>query len=458
MKLAYFSPLNPQPSGISDYSEELLPYLARHGEVHIFIDDYQPSNQELLTRFPVFNHREFARRWEEHRYDMVIYQMGNSPYHRYIYPYLLDYPGVVVLHDYIIHHLVAGMTLGQGHGAAYVREMAYDGGRKGIAVAREVLAGRRPPPFFDFPLVRRVVDVSLGVIVHSRYVYDLVRDPGPVHQRRIALVPMGVPVLILPGKDEGPAAEPGVSRGALRAELGLEKEVFLVASFGEASPHKRIDVALRAFARFHRQFPRSLFLVVGNVVPIFDVYKVARSLGVEEAVKVTGYVDRETFHRYLHAADVCVQLRYPTAGETSATVLRAMAAGKPVIVSNVGAAQELPDEACIKVDVDDTEEEFLFRSLVLLEERGELRHQLGEKARQYVLEHHTLLGAAEGYVHFVSQLLASASREQGGQDPVEDEMLLEGLAQELARMGAKGQDARVIRRVGRAAADIGLFM
>ena len=125
LKLAYFSPLPPEPSGISDYSRELLPYLARWAEVHLYIDDYQLADKEIAWEFPVFNYREFPWRRPLYDYDCTLYHLGNSAVHRYLYPYVSQHPGVVVLHDWVLHHFLAGQALDYGHSGGYVREMTY---------------------------------------------------------------------------------------------------------------------------------------------------------------------------------------------------------------------------------------------------------------------------------------------------------------------------------------------
>ena len=58
MKLAYFSPLLPHRSGISDYSEELLPYLARAAEITLFVDGFQPSNHAVTSRFEICDYQK----------------------------------------------------------------------------------------------------------------------------------------------------------------------------------------------------------------------------------------------------------------------------------------------------------------------------------------------------------------------------------------------------------------
>src|SRR6516162_1684361 len=109
MKIAFFSPLNPIQSGISDYSEELLEAMrgatvgGRAVDVDLFVDKgYRPSNPQITGNFDVYPARSFDR--TASRYDSILYQMGNSPAHAYIYEALLQHPGVVVMHEFILHH------------------------------------------------------------------------------------------------------------------------------------------------------------------------------------------------------------------------------------------------------------------------------------------------------------------------------------------------------------------
>ena len=78
------------------------------------------------------------------------------------------------------------------------------------------------------------------------------------------------------------------------------------------------------------------------------------------------FVPIEDFNGYLGACDIVLNLRYPTVGESSGTLQRALGMGKAVIVSDVGSFRELPDEICLKAPVDATEEEHLFEYLNLL--------------------------------------------------------------------------------------------
>src|SRR5215204_3759356 len=129
MKLAFFSPFNPIQSGISDYSEELLSALGQARvdgqtpQIDLFIDKgYKPSNPALSAKSNILQGRDFDRLAS--RYDAAIYQMGNSPAHAYIYEALLKHPGVVVMHEFILHHLRIWMALNGGKRSEYLSLMA----------------------------------------------------------------------------------------------------------------------------------------------------------------------------------------------------------------------------------------------------------------------------------------------------------------------------------------------
>ena len=392
LKLAYFSPLPPEPSGISDYSRELLPYLARWAEVHLYIDDYQLADKEIAWEFPVFNYREFPWRRPLYDYDCTLYHLGNSAVHRYLYPYVSQHPGVVVLHDWVLHHFLAGQALDYGRSGGYVREMSYAMGPAGANLAWEIIAGQRTPPYFEQPLSQRALDASLGVLVHSDYLRGLARAAAP--ETPVGVVPMGIP---LP-PDPGPKPQ-------LRQRLGLQANAYVVGSFGVATSYKRIPSVLRAVAQLAAEGIDARYVVVGEVARDLDIARDAAELGIGDRVLVTGYLPEQDFNAYLHAVDVCVNLRFPTAGETSASALRCMAAEQPTLVSNVDANRELPDECVLKIPVGAPEEAMLTRALRTLAAEPLARQALGSAAREYVASHHTLEQAARSYILFLEDLI-----------------------------------------------------
>ncbi|HEX8598784.1 MAG TPA: glycosyltransferase family 4 protein [Chloroflexia bacterium] len=395
MKLAFFSPLNPVQSGISDYSEELLLTLddARVGgsavDLDLFIDKgYKPTNKEITRRFDVQQGKAFGRLAGE--YDSVVYQMGNSAAHAYIYDALLKHPGVVVLHEFVLHHLRVWMTLNGGRRKEYLAIMERQYGADGLDAARRVLLGQYPEALFNYPLSDEVIQAARGIIVHSRHMEGLVKGVRP--DVPVSVVPMGVPL------------PPHITRDEARARLGLDLDLFLVTSVGHLNPYKRVSATLRAFKALLMEVPNSAYLLIGSRSPNYDPTRQIEMLGLTERVRSTGYVSPHDFTYYLAASDVCLNLRYPTAGETSASLLRIMGAGVPVLVSRTGSFEELPDDAAGKVDVGDFEEELLLEYLLLLARRPDLREAMSTSARRYVAEHHTLEGAATGYLRFLASL------------------------------------------------------
>jgi SAM-dependent methyltransferase len=81
-----------------------------------------------------------------------------------------------------------------------------------------------------------------------------------------------------------------------------------------------------------------------------------------------------------------LNLRHPTVGESSGSLLRALGLGKAVLVSDVGAFREFPDDVCLKVPVGASEEDLIFEYLNLLASRPDVARALGERAARYVKE------------------------------------------------------------------------
>ncbi len=391
LKLAYFSPLNPVQSGISDYSEELLPALARYADIDLYLDNYTPANWELASKFNIYPASKFAK--QAGRYDNYLFHMGNSAAHAYLYRTLLNTTGkgILVLHDFVLHHFMIGQYLNHGQAAEYIRQMGRRYGPEGEATAREVIKGKFAESLFKYPFNEAAIEAAQAVLVHSRYAQNQILEKYP--QKPVGIARMGVPL------------PPLVSKETARARLGLPQDEFILVSLGHLNPYKRLDSALWAYRAFRREYPRSRFILVGSASPNYDVKSMINALGLTNSVYLTGYASMEQLQDYTAAADCCVNLRYPTAGETSASLLRIMGAGRPVLVSRTGAFEELPDDSCIKVDVDEAEEELLLEYLRLLAQNPALATQLGRNARRYVEQAGRLDEAAYDYYRFICQVL-----------------------------------------------------
>jgi hypothetical protein len=165
MRVSIWSPLPPSPSGIADYVAESLPALARHLDLQLVTDAPEAVSPGLRERFPVFPPAEAPAA------DLDLYHLGNSPSHAWVYRAACARPGVAVLHDWSLHHLVLGETVERGDIAGYLREMRRSHGETGTFVGRQVaraLGGELLPALF--PLNDRILEGSLAVVGLTEYV------------------------------------------------------------------------------------------------------------------------------------------------------------------------------------------------------------------------------------------------------------------------------------------------
>jgi len=452
MRIAWVSPLPPESSGIADYSAELLPHLAPLAEIELFVADGRVPDPARTAGLPVEPLRHLAARAE--RFDAIVYQLGNSgDHHAEIYRTLLEVPGVVVLHEVMLHHLIRAVTLVRGDAAGYTEEMRYAYGRSGAATARRFLASGLPFDTWSHPLFERAVDASRAVIVHSEHARGRILRSRP--EARVGLVPLAF--------DPASVGEEGsASRTAARAELGLPEGAFVVASFGFVTPAKRLPVSLKAFARLRRAVPDAIYLIAGEISPHHDFASVLER-GLDAGVRATGRIDLDAFHRAMHAADVAINLRFPTGGETSASLVRLLGLGIPTLVSRTGWFAEIPEGCCLPVDLDEMEEDVIAAYLLRLAEDPELRRRIGGNARRYVAAHHSLPVAARGYVDFLAEVAAARLAPYRAVPPLApwppDDMATElagEVANALADLGVSEGDEDLLRSAAEVLVDLGL--
>ena len=399
-RVAFLTPLSPVGSGISYYSEDLLPTLARALDLSVFVDGYAPTLAAPLRAAGVTlrQGREFARALRATSFDATIYQLGNSPAHAYMYDWALREPGIAVLHDTMLHHLRLWMAIngGRSRRREYADELRAIYGAAGETLAREVLRGKTQATLFDYPLIEPILDRAKAVVVHNLASAERIRAMRPGSTVRV--VPMGVPLPHLPSREEA------------RVRLGIAPEAFVVLSLGHANPYKRLDVALRAFRRLTAERPDALFVIAGSEAPGLGATldRQIGYLGLGARVRRLGFVTPGTVDDLLAAADCCVNLRYPSAGETSASLLRIMGAGLPVLVSDAGSFRELPAGSAMVIPVGPIEEPLLAEYLIALARDGSLRAGLGETARDFVATEHSLERSVLGYLDTLSVVTGQA--------------------------------------------------
>jgi glycosyltransferase involved in cell wall biosynthesis len=349
--------------------------------VTVFTDEPAGPDGGLPTRAT----GEFVARQND--FDIPLYHMGNSAWHASTYDTLTRYPGVVVLHDYFLHHFMRHHIAGRGDWRGYGRELAYALGRDGRGLSEAIHTGRAAAPLFDEPLNRRVLDSAVGLIVHSEFAAARARAARPELAQRIVPAPIEI--------------RPGRSR---RAELDIADDAVLFAIFGQLTAEKQIEPALRAFAAIGDDYPAARFLLAGEARPDVDVEALVAELGLAGRVHYVGYVaDLAAFVDWIHTADVVINLRQPTVGETSAVALRAMAAARPLIVYDHGWYGELPDAVALRPPPGDADA--LRAAMEQLAAAPELRAAMGRAGLAYARRQADPRRVARAYVDFLHSLL-----------------------------------------------------
>jgi glycosyltransferase involved in cell wall biosynthesis len=397
------SPLPPAPSGIADYSAELLPHLARHFDIELVVDAGRPlMSYELTREYVVVNSREAAARHRACLYDLFVYQMGNSPWHLGALDLLWRYRGLVVLHDWNLGGLVHAAVRKSAWPAKLDEELEHEGASALAARVRAVPSGDLPEIPGRLAMNRRILGVAEAVLVHSAWTWQRVRAAVDVP---VARVPLHV------------AAPPSADPKGERARLGLPADRFVICSLGWVNPAKRLESLLRAVAQLPPGLrDRSVVAIVGAALPEEKerLATLAEELGIAALVRWVGYVPLEELSAYARAADVCVQLRYPAQGETSAALLRALAVGAPCVISDQGSMAEVPVEAALRVRSPDHEVEDLRGALIHLGENRGAREELSRAALDYLREQHSVTAIVQTYAAMIH--LAALRRRQRDAD------------------------------------------
>ncbi|MCP3963240.1 MAG: glycosyltransferase family 4 protein [bacterium] len=422
LAIDFVSPLPPVRSGIADYSADLLPHLGELCDLRLVRLEDQPTAPEITGRWEVVGPERLGEGGR-----LPLYQMGNNQYHTEVYDLAMGRPGVLTLHDMVLHHFLIDRTVKLGDFESYRRQLLEDHGWVGEAAAMPMRwpGGSGMAAQFALPAHRSLVSRQIGILTHSHWAADWLREElGDV---RVRSIPMGVPL----GRQAD--AEAGQE---FRRRHGLPLDRPLLGSFGFQTPMKRTDVVISTLAA--PELEGVHLMVGGEVAPILELEKRAAEAGVADRVHFLGFLPFEEFEAAIAASDLCLNLRYPTAGETSASLLRILAIGRPAVVSDYAQSAELPDEGVIKVPVGEGESAVLARRLAdLLAEPDGLR-RLGRAARRHVAESHRPEAAARAVIEACRDWRREPLPEATTVEPeAPTSMAWKTLPGELAVMGAE---------------------
>ncbi|MBF0474784.1 MAG: glycosyltransferase family 4 protein [Deltaproteobacteria bacterium] len=373
--LLYASPFPPQKSGISDYSEQLVRGLKKYFNTTLLIDDYELTHKDLYQEFEV---KVYGRDDVDFsRYDYKIYNMGNNPYfHSYLYDLALTHPGMIILHDFVLYYFMVGYYQQRCRVYSKIYELA---GPEGISLVKEftrqrsnLLRCRSLGP--RLPLNQEIINSANLIMVHSNYTYERVAG-----ERKTTAGIRKINMIAQLHSDNGKTSFNNKKK--LFKKYHIPKDALVVSSFGYILPTKLNHLICEVVNRIGRRSGKAVVYVMAGEGGYVDDY-------LSPSIIKTGYINLAEFNQLIYYSDIMINLRYPSMGETSAALLRALELGKPCIVSDDAWFSELPDDVVVKIRNSNAEEELETKLTGLLDSSA-LREDYARNAAAYIIrEHH----------------------------------------------------------------------
>lgn len=385
-KLLYASPLLPKKSGISDYSETLIYALNEYFNITLLIDNYTLKSRELYKNFDVKVYGKDRINFSE--YNQILYNIGNNPeYHMYMYDLMLEHPGYVILHDYSLFYLTAGYYQEKNELFSKIYEIE---GSKGIHIVKEQLKSGRFKNILECKTIadkiflnKEILDKAKGIIVHSDYTKEMLRKRGYNNILKINMVNMGADNL---------SSE---SNNYLKMKYGIEDEDFVLGSFGNIAPTKQNHLICEAVKYYNQINDKKIYYIMAGDGGYVDDY-------LDKYIIKTGFIDIDKYNSILDRVNLVFNLRYPSMGETSISLIHAMGMKKACVITNDAWFKEIPDLYALKIEINEDYENVAKLLTELIENRAKV-DEIGNLASKYINEEYDLLNTCNNIYNFLDQ-------------------------------------------------------
>lgn len=366
--MLYASPFWPLKSGISNYSSCLLQVLEDYYDISLLVDGYTVKDP-MLTKFPKLKYHKGSI---YKRFDIILYNIGNQPdYHGYMLEAMKKNPGFIILHDFSLYYLVIGVAQHEDR----VFETVYqEAGMDGVQLIKDSLRINQNTDLIlhknlsdKLPLNYSVLSSAKGIFVHSEFSKRCIRQLG-VHTDIWKMN-----LLTTFESDRIDCERQGRIRQQVQANWDIPEDAFLVVAAGFIAPSKQNRLTCQAIELYNARHKDKIYYLMVGEGNDADAY-------LNQFCKKTGFISNELYELAIARADMVFNLRYPTNGETSETLIQAMQLGKPCVTTATGWFDELPDDTVIKVAPTVHVEELVH----ILENRdGESLCSLGQRAKEY---------------------------------------------------------------------------
>jgi len=411
-RIAVFSPLPPKGSGISDYTVHLIERLKRIYTIDLFHDlGYVPDLGMGDADYGCHDYRMFDRMAAVHDYRGILYQMGNSCYHKFIYETLLRHPGIVTLHDFCLAGFQYWCSLEpDAEPGLFRREIEFHCREQARDVLPHLVEWNREPGGLQesfarrgLYLNRRIFEHARRVVVHSSWCVEKVRVLFPEHLDRTSLIPHGADALAIAPRE----------RAEIRKRFDLPADALICGCFGILHPNKLNIETIVAFQALADMNPSALLLFAGQDWGLGEARRKVNELGLEERVRILGRQSIEDFYDLIAVTDIGISMRQPpTNGETSGALLHLLRLGTATVVNDVGTFSGYPDHVVRKVRCGPEMIGDLRKALAELASERPAREALGQAAWNYVAENHAWSRAASLYAEEIERTYEAGIRER----------------------------------------------
>jgi glycosyltransferase involved in cell wall biosynthesis len=347
-RLAVFTPLPPQRTGVGDYSAATFSAVADHADVVIYTD---PTGRVPDGRVEI---RPYAiDPYLDGTFDAVVSVLGNSLFHIPALEYFHEFGGPCIAHD----PWMAGVYSFRHGPQALAQLLSRHAGRP--VLRNEIPAMLEDPDRLPATAYDEIAPRARPLLVHSEKIAGHILSETGVRSVVLPYVPHRLP--------RASTLDEAIVANA-RESLGWRATEFHVVTFGIVhSRAKGLEVLLEALAALRANGSNAYLHFVGPVPAseLRDLMGRAETLGISQRLDLTGWVSGETFERYLLAADAAVQLRTYARAPLSGALLDCIAFGIPT-VSTRSLAQDMGAPGYVGGVSDDLGAQALTQALEIL--------------------------------------------------------------------------------------------
>lgn len=285
-----------------------------------------------------------------------IFQIGNSPHCFPVVQALYKFGGTALFHETVLHHMLRHCYLESNRMEEYRRELVFCYGPAAEVVEKDLADGNIPVTDYDrklkrYPLIGRALHASHSAVCLNSYAASIINKSYPEGR----VLSIGHPLSPLP-------------------ELEIPSRPFslCLGMVGNNHPGRNLESIIEAVEFIRNDIPDTGLILIGGNYPD----------ELPEWVRKTGRLDEKEYQGWIRTLDYVLDVRHPTCGETSGSLLEVLRAGIPSIVTATGSFNNLPSDVVIRVPPDSIVQG-IRTAILLLESRPDIRNTLSERGASF---------------------------------------------------------------------------